>query len=743
MMKRNTLTVLLTAILLLCFRLSATAQTDVTSLYLSNAGFDVDADFVSSVVYTYAKDANEHGGVSSCQPVTAWTADATGDAKAGGAFAFGSGCGLSGTTYVVPATDADGNSAGGALGLAACWTNSVGYSQSVSLPKGFYRLSFQVYNAGDNTQANYTSAIGFISDDGTSHYAETDFPGGEWTEAVVYLNLPTATSGNIHLGYSCANVGSAATPKLFVDYVKIEQLPLSYTIGDVNDDSAITIADVTALVNIILGKTEAKAVDLSWTYADLDAMVFAQQSAAETASGPDYILDTAVCSLTGDDVSAHYHMADHLTTLHITTSLTNVASVSVYALGKENIAGPMTISCQGHELSYGYPAGDASTYANSLQSDVVSVVADNADTYTAYLRPVSLPRGVKVTVRTTDGRYYSQDFPSIVAGQTNTLAFTATAAQNLWQSTIPGNTYFSMLSTPGAHDAATSSVSVSTAKCQSEDLAGLLANGVRAFDLRPRYTSNTQSDILLDNLTIYHGIVSTGIKFKDAIDILIDFVKNNPSEAVSVIMNKENSSGLFSQTDQSETWRASIRECFGDPARSPYLMGSVRGYHTLDDVRGKVSVVSRNPYGNSNNSYRDVVYGAIIENWPDNGVITDYSCDMTQAWNWVDCRASVEDAYNSNTSTKQSQVQAQLQLASSNTDHFHYCYTYTSIANNPASYAATMNPATVSIINTLSGPLCYVYADYMGSQSNGGAALLSAIIAQNYKYVFSGRSRVE
>ena len=55
MMKRNTLTVLLTAILLLCF-LTATAQTDVTSLYLSNAGFDVEGDFVSSVVYTYAKE---------------------------------------------------------------------------------------------------------------------------------------------------------------------------------------------------------------------------------------------------------------------------------------------------------------------------------------------------------------------------------------------------------------------------------------------------------------------------------------------------------------------------------------------------------------------------------------------------------------------------------------------------------------------------------------------------------------
>jgi hypothetical protein len=136
-----------------------------------------------------------------------------------------------------------------------------------------------------------------------------------------------------------------------------------------------------------------------------------------------------------------------------------------------------------------------------------------------------------------------------------------------------------------------------------------------------------------------------------------------------------------------------------------------------------------------------VVYGAIIENWPDDGVVTDYSCDMTQAWNWTDCHASVEDAYNSNTSTKTTQVQTQLQLASSNTDRYRYCYTFTSIANSISSSAKTMNPATVNIIANLQGPLCYVYGDFMGSNSNGGSSLLNAIIQQNYKYVYTGKTR--
>ena len=147
---------------------------------------------------------------------------------------------------------------------------------------------------------------------------------------------------------------------------------------------------------------------------------------------------------------------------------------------------------------------------------------------------------------------------------------------------------------------------------------------------------------------------------------------------------------------------------------------------------------------NSEYSYRDVIYGAVIEKWPDDGVVTDYSCDMTQAWNWVDCRASVEDAYNSSTDTKKSQVETQLKLANANTDHTHYNYTFTSIANSITSSANTMNNYTANtLIPTLTGPLCYVYADFMGSSDYYGSVLLKAVIEQNYKYVFKGRSRVE
>lgn len=919
---------------LLLASLGIMAQTDVTNQYLTNAGFDEETDFVGSVVYTYASDANNNGGVSSCQQVTGWSADAVGDAKAGGVFHYGSGYGLSGTSYIVPAADAEGHAVGGALGLAGCWGNSIGYYQEVNLPAGLYRISYKVYNAGVNNIANYDNQIGFIEDSsGATHYAKGEFYAGEWTEGMIYFFLTAETSGRIHVGNSCANVGSGNTPKLFLDYIKIETYtstdnslldymthqvdtegwggsgtytaegitgretfqwaaslplgermgqtisglpngdyhlsmsvaasstsgrdntgnvitdgsveyvslhandvshgvpaynrtefgkydrielnnvqvtdgtlkiylnqdntgpnwlvmqirelscvrqipPLRYIIGDVNEDEdvtiadvtslvniilgkqsnyrmeisdvnedgGVTIADVTSLVNIILGKQPVKLIDNNYLYTNISAIVFTEQSAFENGTDESYIMQSATTRITGEDVSDKVSIGAYLTTINLSTSLDNVASVSFYSLDHARIAGPMSVlTAQGLAPQYDYSEGSESTYANSLESDVVTVSGFNMGTYVAYLRPVALTNGLMVTVRTTDGKFYSQTFTGIQIGKENNLTFTETSASNLWMSTLPGNTYFSMLSTPGAHDAATSSVTdyTSMAKCQSESIAELLANGVRAFDLRPRYTSNTQSDIELDNLTIYHGYVSTGVKFKDAIDILINFVKENPSEAVSVIMNKESTKLLIEPTDQSETWRASIRECFSDASRSPYLMGSVRGFHTLDDVRGKISIVSRNPYGNSSNGFRDVVYGAIIENWPDDDVVTDYSCDMTQAWNWTDCRASVEDAYNSNTNTKKTQVQTQLELANSNTDHFHYNYTYTSIANSPASYADTMNPATVSIIASLKGPLCYVYADFMGSSSYSGQALLKAVIEQNYKYVFKGRSRVE
>ena len=507
-------------------------------------------------------------------------------------------------------------------------------------------------------------------------------------------------------------------------------------LADVNEDGDVTIADVTSLVNIILGKQEAKVVDQTWTYADLAATVYAEQSATENAGGAGYALNSAICILTHEDVSDKYDIADYLTTLRITTTLSNVKSVSVYAKGKESIAGLMNYQTAYESATYS--AGDSpSVYASddqsnrNMQSDVVTVTGTNAGTYVAYLLPIDLPNGVIVTIRDSNGKYYSQDF-SVTAGAVNNLTFTATAATNNWMATIPGNINFSMLSTPGAHNAATSSVSSSyanQAKCQSETIAQQLANGVRAFDLRPQYKSN--STITADNLTIYHGTVSTGVLYKDAIATIASFLDAHPSEAISIIMAKEEGSG----TDQTSTLISVVTEIHN--TYSSYFKVLDHSYYTLDDFRGKIF------YGCRPNWYN--VTGAVrVENWPDDSSVTDYSVAVGST-----CSASVEDAYNTSGDSKKSVVNAMLNLASANEDRSHFHFTYTSVAwkllgSAISTHANTQNPAAATYItNTLTGPAGYVYADFMGSSSYSGQTLLKAVIDQNYKYVFKGRSRIE
>ena len=68
------------------------------------------------------------------------------------------------------------------------------------------------------------------------------------------------------------------------------------------------------------------------------------------------------------------------------------------------------------------------------------------------------------------------------------LAFSASvfAGPTDWMSRLDDNQPVRSVSIPGAHDAATSGVSISSAKCQSKSIADLFDSGVRAFDLRPR-----------------------------------------------------------------------------------------------------------------------------------------------------------------------------------------------------------------------------------------------------------------
>lgn len=357
----------------------------------------------------------------------------------------------------------------------------------------------------------------------------------------------------------------------------------------------------------------------------------------------------------------------------------------------------------------------------------------NAGSYTAYLFPVALPQGVIVTLRTTEGKFYSQTFTGINVGKANDLTFTASTPSGNWMATLPGNTNWSMISTPGSHDAATSGVSgtgSNYAKCQSDDLATQLANGVRCFDIRPGYMLNTT--ITADNLYIYHSTYSTKVLYRDAIKIFADFLDQHPSEAITIIMVKEKNNSNRYTDRSSEMWAVvnAVQEQY-----KKYMHLLDHSYYTLDDFRGKICYINR--------TGTDVPYTTRITNWPDDATVSDYTCAIGGT-----CYANVQDAYNTNGTDKQNMVKSMFATSSANTDRSRFYINYTSSAyklfgSAPLTYAKATNPVIASYLSegSIPGPTGYIMSDDMGAASNSGFTLLKAIIEQNYRYVFKGRSR--
>ena len=70
-------------------------------------------------------------------------------------------------------------------------------------------------------------------------------------------------------------------------------------------------------------------------------------------------------------------------------------------------------------------------------------------------------------------------------------------AQNNWMASLPDNVYISQILIPGAHDAATSGMTLSINKTQSKTISEQWDAGVRAFDLRPKRTAQSITVLFL------------------------------------------------------------------------------------------------------------------------------------------------------------------------------------------------------------------------------------------------------
>ena len=209
---------------LLTVSAGASAQTDVTSTYLTNADFSQGTP-VTVGVCTYAKDKTSNGTeYANLVAVDGWTAVSSADGKAGGLFAIGGGAWLGGTGFTAPATDSDGNTGVNVLGIVTCWSASVQYTQDLkaALPAGTYTLVLAAYNSGAGQNEVAANLIGFKEAGGTTHYATTKkYTSNTWKYEFITFTLSAETSGQVSIGYTSTNTGSGNMPHLFVSGLQL------------------------------------------------------------------------------------------------------------------------------------------------------------------------------------------------------------------------------------------------------------------------------------------------------------------------------------------------------------------------------------------------------------------------------------------------------------------------------------------------------------------------------------------
>ena len=294
-----------------------------------------------------------------------------------------------------------------------------------------------------------------------------------------------------------------------------------------------------------------------------------------------------------------------------------------------------------------------------------------------------------------------------------------------WMTPLPDDTPFARLSIPGAHDAATSTVTTFTAWTRTQDLnvARLWNCGVRAFDLRPAWVDGVMG--------IYHDKYSAHVSLPDVLRALSLAMEKHPGEcAVVVIRHEEEADG------NTPEWPAAMASCL---AEFSDVLASWHQGITLGEMRGKILVLSRNIYDGG-------PIGGYIRGWT-SGVdiasqkgasIIDKDGNASPLW--------VQDYYDpEGKDDKWSEVKDMLDAAASASEPFPLIINHVSgyVGSLPdyRSNARDINALAADYIRESGSPAGIVMMDFAGvSRSRGvklgGDILVNALIDNNRPYRF-------
>lgn len=188
---------------------TAVSYHDITSDYLKNTKFDSGFNYTVGQTGNVAKEVLDVDG---------WTKNITVDYTITGVYQFGTKKTFNGAA--IPANGYDGTANGGCLALSTGWTQSMLFTQDVTLPPGKYGLVSVVYNCGTKTAG--ISKMGWLPAEKSGTLSKVNgFACGQWITDTVWFNVDKTTSGRIQIGYQAGGMGSDNSAKLAVDYVKL------------------------------------------------------------------------------------------------------------------------------------------------------------------------------------------------------------------------------------------------------------------------------------------------------------------------------------------------------------------------------------------------------------------------------------------------------------------------------------------------------------------------------------------
>ena len=293
-----------------------------------------------------------------------------------------------------------------------------------------------------------------------------------------------------------------------------------------------------------------------------------------------------------------------------------------------------------------YMKGNLNTYISVVGSanNYVTLAGKTSDaaqgglTVTAFLPPIALksPNSLNSTADWTTGTKFALHFAedmnvegenisngvvstslksgsssvTIDASAKKKIALPAieTPIVNNWMSLIDNDVYVSQLSIPGTHDAATVNCGASQGRTQLFSIAKQLEMGIRAFDLRPtvnmglkREDGNILHSYVATGLgNIYHGILDTDVSMDQVFTWFNEYLTNNPSEFVIVILRNETVDRNF-LTGLVDSWKDRMHSGYYTYIRSFLENNAVyqarkRAFKpdlTVGEMRGGILVITR------------------------------------------------------------------------------------------------------------------------------------------------------